>query len=89
MPVGQRAFVSLAADEKSVAAEVIDDGLLATQLAVLAISSTQFLGGLDGLRLRRIGEDAGERQGGDKQRTENSFHRALLRLADAGSGSCL
>ena len=38
--VGQRAFVSLAADEKSVAAEVIDGGLLATQLAVLAISST-------------------------------------------------
>jgi hypothetical protein len=37
--VAQRAFVFPAADEKSFAAEVIDDGLLATQLAVLAISS--------------------------------------------------
>src|SRR5438552_702459 len=28
-------------------------------------------------RLRRIGEDAAERQGGDKQRTEDAFHGAL------------
>ena len=36
--VGQRLCVSLAADEKSVATEVIDDELLATQLAVLAFA---------------------------------------------------
>src|SRR5262249_55485814 len=29
------------------------------------------------LRLRRIREDAAERQAGDKQRTENAFHGAL------------
>ena len=35
-------------------------------------------------------EDAAERQGGDKQRTEDAFHGApILRLADAGSGCCL
>src|SRR4029077_6657970 len=28
------------------------------------------------LRLRRLGEDAAERQGGDKQRTEDAFHGA-------------
>jgi hypothetical protein len=37
------------------------------------------------LRLRRIREDATERQGGDKQHTENAFHGApILRLAVAG-----
>src|SRR6266403_6073028 len=42
------------------------------------------------LLLRRIGEDAAERQGGDKQRTEDAFQWSpILRLADAGSGSCL
>src|SRR6266850_6813125 len=30
------------------------------------------------LRLRRIGEDAAERQGGDKQRAEDAFHGALF-----------
>jgi hypothetical protein len=34
------------------------------------------------LRLRRLREDAAEWQGGDKQRTEDAFHGALLRLAD-------
>src|SRR5438876_3363031 len=34
-------------------------------------------GHLGVLRLRLIGEDAAERQGGDKQRTEDAFHRAL------------
>src|SRR5260370_35792255 len=35
------------------------------------------------LRLRRIREDAAERHGGDKQRTEDAFHGApILRLAD-------
>jgi hypothetical protein len=42
------------------------------------------------LRLRRIGEDASERQCGDKQRTEDAFHGdSILQLADAGSGSSL
>src|SRR4029079_15277597 len=31
------------------------------------------------LRLRRIREDAAERQGGDKQQTEDAFHGAILR----------
>src|SRR5215813_11907535 len=34
-------------------------------------------GQLGVLRLRRIGKDAAERQGGDKQRTEDAFHGAL------------
>src|SRR5437667_7411726 len=34
-------------------------------------------GHLGVLRLRLIGEDAAERQGGDKQRTEGAFHGAL------------
>src|SRR2546426_10507069 len=34
-------------------------------------------GHLGVLRLRRIGEDAAERQGGDKQRREDAFHGAL------------
>src|SRR2546426_3153137 len=34
-------------------------------------------GHLGVLRLRRIGEDAAERQGGDKQRTEGAVHGAL------------
>src|SRR5262249_477901 len=47
-------------------------------------------GHLGGLRLQGLREDAAERQGGDKQRTEDAFHGAsILRLADAGSGSCL
>src|SRR5262245_41979114 len=47
-------------------------------------------GHLGVLRLRRLREDAAERRGGDKQRTEDAFHGAsILRLADAGSRSCL
>src|SRR5215467_8733528 len=47
-------------------------------------------GHLGVLRLRSIREDAAERQSDHKQRTEDAFHRApVLRLADAGSGSCL
>src|SRR5262249_33753365 len=43
-------------------------------------------GHLGVLRLRRLREDAAERQGGDKQRTEDAFHEALSsQLADAGS----
>src|ERR1700691_1616614 len=34
-------------------------------------------GHLGVLRLRRIREDAAERQGGDKQRIEDAFHEAL------------
>jgi len=42
------------------------------------------------LLLRRIREDAAERQGNGKERTEEEFHGAsILRLADLGSGSCL
>jgi len=41
-------------------------------------------GHLGVLRLRRLREDAAERQGGDKQRTENAFQRTpILRMADA------
>src|SRR5437588_9943538 len=47
-------------------------------------------GHLGVLRLGRIREDAAERQGRDKQRTEDAFHGApILRLADPGSGCCL
>jgi hypothetical protein len=35
---------------------------------------------------RRIREDIAERQGGDKQRTEDAFYEPAFRLADAGSG---
>src|SRR5215510_2272528 len=46
-------------------------------------------GHLGVLRLRRLREWAAERQGGDKQRTEDAFHEALSsQLADAGSGCC-
>src|SRR5262249_13149209 len=38
-------------------------------------------GHLGVLRLRRLREDAAERQGGDKHRTEDAFHGALLRSA--------
>src|SRR2546425_3684914 len=38
-------------------------------------------GHLGVLRLRRIAEGAAERQGGDKQRTEDAFHGALQALA--------
>jgi len=47
-------------------------------------------GHLGVLKLRLIREDASERQCGDKQRTEDAFHGdSILRLANAGSGSCL
>src|ERR1700674_2521112 len=46
-------------------------------------SSCWYEGHLGVLRLRRIREDAAERQGGDKQRKEDAFHGApILRLAD-------
>ena len=42
------------------------------------------------LLLWRIRERAAERQGGNKQRTEDAFHAApILQLAEAGSGCCL
>ena len=47
-------------------------------------------GHLGVLLLWRIRADAAERKGGDKQRTEDAFHRRpILPLADAGSGSCV
>jgi hypothetical protein len=40
------------------------------------------------LRLRRIREDAIERQSGDKQRAEDAFRGALLPAIDASAGWC-
>src|SRR5215470_12885338 len=48
-------------------------------------------GHLGALRLRRIGEDTAERQGGDEQRTENAFHGALSfgwRMQDQEALAC-
>jgi len=43
-------------------------------------------GHLGVLRLRRIRKDAAERQGGDKQRTEDASHGALLAAVDSSAG---